>query len=431
MIRRSVTVKILIWCVAAMLISLAAFLVVSFIGVKRIAPYFIEITSLQRDDAIRSYTSGGPVSLSEYLERLHQHIPVQYFLTDANGKDLVSGVNRLSLLAMANRRFQPGPNIVVVSRSPDKQYCFVVVAPQESIWTFLPFYLLVPLAVSLLAWVLAVNVAAPLRRMARSVEQFGRGDLTVRMRSTRRDEIGGVARAFDSMADRIEILLTAERRLLQDISHELRSPLTRIGFAAALTKTSEDREMSADRLNKEISRLTELVNGLLQMTRVEGEPSNRLMQEVSLPELIRHVVQDCEVEAKARDCNLEIRLHGSAQLFGDYELLRRAVENIVRNAIYYTPEASSITVTLESTPQAATISVRDSGPGVPDDALPRLFQPFFRVDPARNSSTGGVGLGLSIAKRAIATHGGSISAKNVDPGLLVSIELPLATSEMP
>ncbi|HEV2486562.1 MAG TPA: ATP-binding protein [Terracidiphilus sp.] len=431
MIQRSVTAKILMWCIAAMLISLAAFVVVSFIGVKRIAPYFIEITSLQRDDAIRSYKSGGPARLSEYLERLHQHIPVQYFLTDAYGKDLVNGVNRSALLAMAGRRYQPGPNVVVVSRSPDRQYCFVVVAPQESIWTFLPFYLLVPLAVCLLAWVLAVNVASPLRRMARAVEQFGRGDLTVRMRYSRKDEIGGVARAFDNMADRIEILLTAERRLLQDISHELRSPLTRIGFAAALTKSADDREAAADRLTKEISRLTELVNGLLQMTRVEGDPSNRIMQEVSLPELIGSVIQDCALEAKVRGCELSFHKNCDLKLYGDYELLRRAVENVVRNAIYYTPEQSSIAVTLEGTAHTAIISVRDSGPGVPDDALPKLFQPFFRVDQARSGSTGGVGLGLSIARRAVAMHGGSISAQNVHPGLLVSIELPIANVETP
>ena len=430
MIRGSVTAKILVWCVAAMLLSLAAFVVVSVIAAKQIAPYFMQMNALERDDAIRSYNSGGPAALGEYLARLERYIPVQYFLTDAHGIDLVNGANHADLLAKAGRKYQAGPNIAIVSKSPDHQYCFVTVAPQQSIWNFLPFYLLVPLAVCLLAWLLAVNIATPLRRMARDVERFGQGDLTVRMRSSKRDEIGGVARAFDSMADRIEILLTAERRLLQDISHELRSPLTRIGFAAALTRTAEDREAAAERLNKEISRLTELVNGLLQMTRVEGDPSNRIMHEVSLPELVRLVIQDCELEAKARGCELALELHGSPRLFGDYELLRRAVENIVRNAIYYTTAESTVTVTLESTAGAARISVRDRGPGVPDDALPKLFQPFFRVDASRSSSTGGVGLGLAIARRAVATHGGSISAQNVHPGLLVCIELPIANVEI-
>jgi len=431
MIRGSVTIKILVWCVAAMMLSLAGFVVVSVIAVRQIAPYFMELNALQRDDAIRAYKQGGAAALDEYLVRLHRYIPVQYFLTDAHGMDLVNGANHADLLAKASRKYQSGPNVVVVSRSPDRQFCFVAVAPRQSIWTFLPFYLLVPLAVCLLAWLLALNVATPLRRMARDVERFGQGDLTVRMRSLRRDEIGGVARAFDSMADRIEILLTAERRLLQDISHELRSPLTRIGFAAALTKSAEDREAAAERLNKEISRLTELVNGLLQMTRVEGDPSNRITQEVSLPELVRLVTEDCELEAKARGCELALEVKGSPHLFGDYELLRRAVENIVRNAIYYTAADSTVTVTLESFAGTATISVRDRGPGVPDDALPKLFQPFFRVDPARSSSTGGVGLGLAIARRAVAMHGGSISADNTHPGLLVCIELPIvgATKE--
>jgi len=426
MIRRSVTAKILTWCVAALLVSLAAFIVVAVMSAKHVAPYFMEITALQRDDAIRAYESGGPVALSEYLERLHQHIPVQYYLTNASGTDLVNGTNRGSLLERANRKFQSGHTFVLALKSPDSRFCFVVVAPQQSIWTFLPFYLLVPLAVFLLAWVLAVSVAAPLRRMAREVERFGQGDLGVRLHSCRSDEIGGVARAFDKMADRIEMLLTAERRLLQDISHELRSPLTRITFAAALARTAEDREAAVARLNKEISRLTELVNALLQMTRVEGDPSNRIMEEVSLPELIGRVVEDCELEAKVRDCNLEVQLGEASQLYGDYELIRRAVENVVRNAIYYSPAQSVITVTLKCTAPTARICVRDSGPGVPDDALPKLFQPFFRVDPARSGSTGGVGLGLAIAKRAVAMHGGSISAQNTHPGLLVSIELPIA-----
>ena len=130
-----------------------------------------------------------------------------------------------------------------------------------------------------------------------------------------------------------------------------------------------------------------------------------------------------------RGCELSLHMGSGATIYGDYELLRRAVENIVRNAIYYTPEQSLIAITLESSSHTVKISVRDSGPGVPEDALPKLFQPFFRVDPSRNSSTGGVGLGLSIAKRAIAMHGGTISAQNVHPGLLVSIEIPIANVE--
>jgi two-component system sensor histidine kinase CpxA len=429
MIRRSVAAKILAWCIAVLLLSTAAYLVVSFISLKRIVPYLIELTTMQRDDAIRAYSSGGSAGLSEYLARLHSYIPVQHFLTDAHGKDLVNGEDRATLLATATRKYQSGTDIVFATKTPDNRYCFIVVAPQQSVATFLPFYLLVPLAVCLLGWMLAVNIAAPLRRMAREVERFGQGDLTVRMRSSRRDEIGGVSRAFDNMADRIETLLTAERRLLQDISHELRSPLTRIGFAAALTKTAENREAATDRLNKEIARLTELVNALLQMTRVEGDPSIKIMQEVALPDLIGRVIEDCELEARMRCCELAFHNADCQTLIGDYELMRRAVENVVRNAIHYSPEQSTIAITLECTDGAAKLSIRDSGPGVPDDALPKLFQPFFRVDPSRSDSTGGTGLGLSIAKRAIAMHGGSISAQNVHPGLLVQIELPLPILE--
>jgi two-component system sensor histidine kinase CpxA len=178
-------------------------------------------------------------------------------------------------------------------------------------------------------------------------------------------------------------------------------------------------------LKKEIDRLTDLVGALVEVTRAEGDPSATRLESMQLGELLRSVLDDCRVDADARGCGIGVNGAFDPVLRGDRELLRRAVENVVRNAIRYTPRGSTVDVNVESAGQTVRISVRDSGPGVPEELLPKIFQPFFRVDDSRESSTGGVGLGLAIAMRAVGLHHGTISARNADPGLQVWIELPL------
>jgi two-component system sensor histidine kinase CpxA len=279
--------------------------------------------------------------------------------------------------------------------------------------------------VALVCWVLAINIASPLRVLARTVDRFGGGDLSVRVNSKRKDEIGELSRAFDRMAERIGTLLTAERRLLQDISHELRSPLARLSFAAELIRTAEDRDAAVARLKKEIGRLADLVGGLIQVTRAEGDPTASNAEDLRLDELLDEIVEDCQMEAEARGCHIALESQPKIAMRGDRELLRRAIENVVRNSIRYTPGGGAVDVKLGATRDAARICVRDYGPGVPQDVLPKIFQPFFRVDDSRDTSTGGVGLGLAIAYRAIGIHHGRLWAENVKPGLMVWIELPL------
>jgi two-component system sensor histidine kinase CpxA len=315
----------------------------------------------------------------------------------------------------------------MVTPSRDDRYRLITVAdPPMAIQSFLPYYFLILVAVALVCWVLAVNIASPLRDLARAVDRFGRGDLGVRLGSRRRDEIGELSRSFDRMAERIGTLVTAERRLLQDISHELRSPLARLSFAAELTRMAPDRNAAVERLKKEIDRLTDLVGALVEVTRAEGDPSATRLEPLNLGDLLRDVVEDCRVDADARGCGIDVAGEIDQTLRGDRELLRRAVENVVRNAIRYTPRGSTVEVKMENGGQTVRICVRDSGPGVPEELLPRIFQPFFRVDDSRDSSTGGVGLGLAIAYRAISVHHGRVWAQNVHPGLSVFIELPLA-----
>jgi two-component system sensor histidine kinase CpxA len=264
-----------------------------------------------------------------------------------------------------------------------------------------------------------------LQTLRKVVDRFGGGDLTARTQSSRKDEIGELSRAFDAMASQIQTLRTAELRLLQDVSHELRSPLARLGFNLELARFGDDPEVPFARIKKDLDRLATLVGEILQLTCAEGDPTSRNLEAVDLGELLGSLVEDCSAEAAAKGCHLALNEAGDARLIGDRELLRRGFENVVRNAIRHAPEGSAIEIDIEVLDALATITVRDHGSGVPEAALQTIFEPFFRVGDDRSRAGGGVGLGLSIARRAIELHQGRVIARNADPGLRVFIDLPV------
>ena len=425
--------KILLWCFGTLLLSLIAFGGVSYVSMRSVdhGSFVPRWNALLMEQAIDAYESHGRAALSAELARMRRHIPGQHFLTDARGIDLATGEDRSQLLAAARPDNGPPKRFerrhMLYYPSADGRYRFLVVFDTAfDPWQYLPYYLLILMAIALLCWILATNIASPLGGLARVVDRFGAGDLSVRVSSSRKDEIGEVGRAFDRMAERIGTLLTAERRLLQDISHELRSPLARLRFATELARTAENRDAAIDRLNKEIARLTDLVGGLIQVTRAEGDPEAHNTEDLRLDGLLTEVVNDCRMEAEARGSKIALDAKPQLTLRGDREVLRRAIENVIRNSIRYNPSGSNIEVNLAATTDAARIAVRDYGPGVPEEVLPKIFQPFFRVDDSRDTATGGVGLGLAIASRAIGLHHGRLWAENVAPGLKVWIEIPLA-----
>lgn len=425
--------KILLWCFGTLVLSLIAFIGVSiYVSMRNVdhGSFVPRLNALLLEESVGAYEIHGKTALSRQLDRINHHLPGQHYLTDAKGVDLVTGEDRSKLLASARRDTGPPKRYesrqVIYYPSTDGRYRFIVVFDSPVDFSqYLPYYLLILLAIALLCWILATNIASPLRGLARVVDRFGAGDLSVRVNSARKDEIGEVGRAFDRMAERIATLLTAERRLLQDISHELRSPLARLSFAAELARTADNRDAAIARLNKEIARLTDLVGGLIQVTRVEGDPEARNSEDLRLDGLLSEIVSDCRVEAEARGSHIALDAEPQLTLRGDREVLRRAIENVLRNSIRYNPAGSSIEVKLAASQDTARIAVRDFGPGVPEDVLPKIFQPFFRVDDSRDTATGGVGLGLAIASRAIGLHHGRLWAENVAPGLIVWIELPL------
>jgi signal transduction histidine kinase len=286
---------------------------------------------------------------------------------------------------------------------------------------------------------LARYLAGPLQRLRASARQLAEGDLTVRVGAAvrnRRDEMGDLGRDFDFMAERIESLVSAQRRLLRDMSHELRSPLARLHVALGLARqrTGPEAGGALDRIELEAQRLNELIGELLELVRLEAAHDVRARTPVDLAALLHEVVADAEFEA--RGCNREVRLLQCAECMvsGITELLRSAIENVARNAIRYTPEGAAVDISLDCERRAdgswAIIRVRDRGPGVPAESVNDIFRPFYRVGDDRNRQTGGVGLGLAIAQQALRVHGGTIFAVNaLGGGLLVELSLPVRPHE--
>ncbi|MGA2182899.1 MAG: HAMP domain-containing sensor histidine kinase [Bryobacteraceae bacterium] len=427
---KSISARILIWSLSTLLLSLLAFSLISrFVVGRAVNQVFERIKELQLYQAREAYEHGGAPELARYLDQWHAFLKADHYLTDSSGKDLVTGQNRSALFAgMATRgqsQSRVGDRFVLNAVSADGRYHFLaIIRPPFSLATFVPYYLMLLACVVVLFWLLAVDIASPIRSLTRTVRCFGAGNLTARVDSRRKDEIGELSRTFNEMAERIGTLLTAERQLLEDVSHELRSPLVRLSFAAELVRKAPDRDAAVSRLRREIDRLSELVSTLLEMTRAEGNPRSGLADEVQLSDLLQEIVDDCAVEADARGCSTQMTADDDTWITGDRELLRRAIENIIRNAVRYAPEGSVVEVRMRRNDAGPVISIRDYGPGVPEDLLPRIFDPFVRADPSRSEATGGFGLGLAIARRAVLLHRGQISVRNGNPGLIVTVTLP-------
>jgi signal transduction histidine kinase len=405
---------------------------------KAFDPIFDRFDQLEIESARTALASGGKDALKQYLNRLDRSFwGSSHFLLDADGVDVFSGENKSRLLPppspappLTRWRTQEDGHFVRAYRSQDGENWIVATGVQgrPDIWTYLPYYFLVLGATILLCWLASVGVVSPIRRIAASIALFGHGNLSVRVRTNRLDEIGQLGRSFNQMAERLERLIVSERRLLGDISHELRSPLARLKFAVKLARTSPDSKTALDRIERDVDRISSLVAGILEITYIESESAVQAAEMVRMEDLVDEVVHDCALEADVRDCRIAVngRLDGHVQ--GNRELLRRATENVLRNGIRYSPEHSTIDVSIAEDFHLAVISIRDYGPGVPEEALTKIFDPFFRVDESRDATSGGSGLGLSIAKQALQVHRGTIVAENASPGLRVRISIPLCTT---
>lgn len=430
---RSISAKIIFWSVAALLISLAVFTMVSrsVIG-GPLMESLDRYNSFHFLQARQAYQGGGAARLSEYLADLKSAGAVEHHLTDSRGKDLETGEDRSAIIRLMGGQprwmSRQDDQFIYARTSDDGRYAWVGIVRQPfSPFTFAPFYLIVLATVAALYWLVAARIASPLRRLTAVVDRFGQGDLAARSPAPKKskDEIANLGHSFNAMADRIQTLLVAERQLLQDVSHELRSPLARLTFEAEMVRKTTDRDASALRLRREIERLSSLVGTLIDMARMEGDPATVDMEDVPLNELLQNLAADCAVEAEANHCRISFTSSAAVTVPGNAELLHRAFENVIRNAIRYSPPGGTVEIHLYRNQAQIKIAIRDHGPGIPENLIPRIFDPFFRADPSRDEATGGIGLGLAIARRAIRVHHGDITAENAHPGALLRFTLPV------
>jgi len=284
---------------------------------------------------------------------------------------------------------------------------------------------------------LAWRLTAPLRRLRTAAKRLAGGDLTARVGAgpvKGRDEIAALGRDLDLMAGRIQELMTAQQHLLRDISHELRSPLARLNVALELARqrSGDEAKSALDRIGREAERLNDLIGQLLTLTQLENGGDRIAREPVSLTQLVQAIAADANFEAQTRQRTVRAVVDDEVTVQGSEEMLRRGIENVVRNAVRYTAENTQVDISVSrrrgASGDSAIIRIRDHGPGVPEDALSKLFLPFFRVADARDRQTGGTGIGLAIAERTVRLHHGTVSAVNaLDGGLTVTVVLPLTS----
>jgi two-component system sensor histidine kinase CpxA len=384
-----------------------------------------EISNLQAqepkflNEALQAYQSGGDEGARKYLRNVHDNQHVRLFIFDDQGRELL-GRNPTDFERVKRGRVHTADTFL--GRFGPGQFLRQSITADNG-----RRYLLI----------------IELVQLRGATQKLASGDLTARAgmpASRRHDEMAELMRDFDRMAERLEDLVTAQNRLLTDISHELRSPLARLNVALELARqrSGPEARSALDRIDRETNRLNQLIQRLLTIARLEAGDESIEKIPVHLEQIINEIAKDAAFEAQGRGCQVEATIVDDCVVVGSPSLLHSAIENVVRNAIRYTYDGTSVEVRLEqgvgqqngaSVPEAV-VRVTDSGPGVPEDALDKLFRPFYRIDDARGRQTGGVGLGLAITDRAVRLHGGTIRVSNrPQGGLMVEIRLPLASEE--
>jgi two-component system OmpR family sensor kinase len=338
------------------------------------------------------------------------------------GKDLVPSRRDDPLLLTPLFTDRDGTVYTVMISSPNWRN--LLLAPDVRI-VLLVFSLFIS---GLVSWWLARYVSKPVERLQSSARSLAAGNMEARAGeefSRRRDELGVLARDFDAMADQVRTLVASKEGLLRAMSHELRSPLARLRVAAGLARRpSADIIRQLDRIELEAERLDTLIGQMLQLSHLRAIPALP-SEPLDLTSLLSEVVEDARLEASAADKKVEWTPGQSLSVNGDHDLLRSAIENVLRNAVRFTKAGSAVLVTAFSERRGAVIAIEDRGPGVPETELGRIFEPFYRVAEARDRDSGGTGLGLAITTRIVGLYGGEVHARNAsEGGLRVEIRLP-------
>ncbi|MCJ8320132.1 MAG: ATP-binding protein [Colwellia sp.] len=370
-----------------------------------------------------SSTKNRHRSLASYLEKnsFTDVVSVQFPYARITGPINIS---------IANNGYQL--YITSKNRNPD----FRVIIMQMPAWTRVT----IPLIISLIiCWLLARSLTKPLLTIKNSATRIGDGDLSIRVESIakREDELGELAKSFNQMAEKLEQNLTAQQRLLGDISHELRSPMTRLQMALGLAQktplTTAELAKYLQRCELEVERLDNMISDTLVLSRLENSIQPLNLDKINIYSLMTLLIEDAQFLANEKSVTISCSDLGSLQIMADSQLLSAALSNILTNAVKYSPEHGDIFVSITTNnsetislgKQNLVIAISDEGAGVPQASINQLFEPFYRVVEARDRQTGGTGLGLAIAKQAILAHQGKIFANNNENnGLTVIITLP-------
>lgn len=393
--------------------------------------------------------SSGLAGLTEWLREQQRVAPMRHLrIIDSEGRDILGrpvgpGMARM---ARSGSRFEGGrrphrfPSLSRELKGPDgNRYVLVLPrrGPPEGRWFGSPlnrgiFPMVLVLVSGVVCLLLARYLSRPIRAFRTAGQSIARGDLGARVGpdlGRRKDEFGALARDFDDMAERIEQLIGGHQRLLRDVSHELRSPLARLNAAVALIRQqggATKLDANLERIERESEKLDTLIGQILGFARLEAKTSvNR--QEVDLIEIVSGIVDDARFEADARERVVEIDAHGELTANIQPELIRSAIENVVRNAVQHCRQVTRVAVQCDADHESAQIEIIDDGDGLTsEEDVERVFEPFFTSGSGAAPGGPGVGIGLAIARRAIELHGGTIRAGNrPGGGFVVSIKLPL------
>ncbi len=400
------------------------------------------------------YEQGGKAATDDYLRRLERNTRMRVHLFDEEGNQLAGReispeLEEMARLSIAEGRdnFSQKARTDFLTRwiqSESGNRYLIASESGRPPWLRLPFWpgvwwaqlLAVILTTGALCYLLARYLSSPVVKLRAATQQLAAGDLSARVgaaNNKRRDELADLGRDFDIMAERIESLMVSQQRLLHDISHELRSPLARLKIALELARQGDPADVgwALDRIDREGDRLDDLINQLLTLARLESVSPVAKTDPVDLKRLVSEIVMDADFEARNNNREVKIVTAEDCLIDGNKQLLRSAIENVIRNAVTYTADGTDVEVRLQCEVKAensqAVISVLDQGEGVPQAALEKIFLPFYRVTDARDRQSGGIGLGLSISQRAVKIHGGTITASNAEAGgLLVQLRFPIA-----
>jgi len=396
--------------------------------------------------AVAFYERGGQPELARYLQSLARDVGVRGSLYDSEAHELSGTASPPPIPReildypdgeLMVRRIARTTGVRLRGASDGQQYTFVARLPRRQAWGFWSRTLIASfiLTGAVLCFLLARQVTAPVLHLRSATARFSRGDLSARITLPavleRKDEIGALAKDFNHMAARIETLVKSQQRLMADVSHELRSPITRLSLALGLMRRKRelDSGTALARMEREVERLNALIGQLLTLSRLESLDQPQPTEDVNLSALVREIAADADFEAANMNRSVRLIECAKCSVKGASDLLRSAVENVVRNALKYSSPNGQVQIRLLNGNRTATIVVEDEGPGVAPEALHHIFEPFYRIDEARDRRSGGAGLGLAITWQIVTLHGGSVRALNRNAGgLEMRITLPVSVA---